>query len=372
MRRTAKRTGSGKAWRLLIAALLAGCGHGEVMRVPTFGSVDPPYPGTPTRLTLSAGTDLWPTWLPDGTGILYSAERLDRPDRDWCLAVLPPSGGRVIRTICENTTVGEDSVETYQSAAALADGRVLYVRTSGRRGELGATAQQARSRALMLGSLRGPLGARQLFSVPFTITGVRTYTGLSQFGWAGPATLVYRGDFLGLVCLIQVPNCPRAFVQSGLGIIRQTLDDPSTREVLPGTSDASSVWVGDDGDALYYTLGGDARVYRMVLSTLTSSVVYDFGAAGIARDVQVRGTRLVAVVGGPTVSYGFNASVATNIQIDTLGGDIHVVDLLTGAEASLAVPLVWFRHPALSPAGDRVVAESAAAGSWDLWLFEVP
>lgn len=79
-----------------------------------------------------------------------------------------------------------------------------------------------------------------------------------------------------------------------------------------------------------------------------------------------------AVLLGPTVSYGFNATALANIQIDTLGGDIHVVDLVAGTAVSLAVPQVSFRHPALSPAGDRVVAESKRAGSWDLWLFEVP
>jgi len=341
------------------------------MRVPRFGTVDPPFTGTPTAITLSAGADLWPTWLPDGAGILYTAEQLDRPDRDWCLAVLPPTGGRITRTICDNTLAGLDSVETYQSAAPSPDERVLFVRSSGRLGESGATAERARSRALMLGSLRGPLGARQLFSIPFTITGGRTYTGLSRINWVGPSTIVYRGDFLGLVCLIQVPNCPQAFVQSGLGIIRQLLDDPSTREVLPGTDYASSAWVGDDGDTLYYTLGGDSRVYRMVLSTLTASVVYDFGAAGIARDVQVRGTRLVAVVGGPAVSYGFNASVATNIQIDTLGGDIHVVDLLAGTDTTISAGRL-FRHLALSPAGDRLLAESRNGEQVDLYLFDVP
>ncbi len=356
---------------LLGAVLVAACDHGHAMRVPTFGSVDPRGSGSPTPLTLSGGSDHWPAWLADGSAIVYSAERLDRPDRDWCLAFLPPSGGRITRTICENTLAGVDSTDTYQSAAPANDGRVLFARSSGRRGDAAATEQQARSRGLMVGSLRGPLDARQLFSIPFTV-GAVTYTGLSQIDWAGPATIVYRADFLGLLCLVPVPNCPQAFVQSGLAIIRQSLDDPATREVLPGTDYASSAWVADDGGTLYYTLGGDSRVYRMDLATLGSSVVHDFGAAGIARDVQVRGTRLVAVVGGSAVSYGFNVSVATNIQIDSLGGDIRVVDLLAGTETSLAVPGLLFRHPALSPAGDRVVAESRSAGSWDLWLFEVP
>ena len=38
-------------------------------------------------------------------------------------------------------------------------------------------------------------------------------------------------------------------------------------------------------------------VYRMDLATTNVQVVHDFGAAGIARDVQVSGNRLVAIVG---------------------------------------------------------------------------
>lgn len=346
---------------------LAGCGHGEVMRVPTFGTADPYSFGTPVLLTLNAGQDVWPAWLPDGSGILYTAEQLDRPDRDWCLAVLPPSGGRITRTICENTKVGEDSVETFQSGAPSADGRVIYVRSSGRRGEARATAARARSRALMIGSLQGPLDGRALISIPFTMAGSPTFTGVSQIRWVGPDAVVYRGDFLGMVCLAPTLACPQFFVQSGLGIVYETLGAAPSRVVIGGTRFASSVAVGDDGDAVYYTLGGDSRVYRLSLSTFTTTVIYDFGAAGIARDVQVHGRTLVAIVGG-SVTFGYNANAFTDLQVDLAGGNIHVVDLLAGTDTRLAAGTRVFRHLALSPSGTRLVAESAG----DLWLFEVP
>ncbi|MDO8665338.1 MAG: hypothetical protein Q7J79_01910, partial [Gemmatimonadales bacterium] len=196
-------------------ALLADCGHGDAFRAPDFGSADPYYSGTPVQITLNAGTDLWPTWLPDGSGILYTSERLDRPDRDWCLVILPPGGGRITRTICENTKVGGDSVQTFQSAAVSADGRLIYARSSGRAGEFDATGNRARSRSLVLSSLTTPLSAQTLSSIGFTIPGVRTFGGVSQIRWLDANTVVYRGDFLGQVCLVQVPNCPQAFVQSG-------------------------------------------------------------------------------------------------------------------------------------------------------------
>ncbi|MBI1722627.1 MAG: PD40 domain-containing protein [Gemmatimonadetes bacterium] len=352
-----------------LCALLAGCGHGEPFRTPNFGTLDPHSTDAPVRITLSAGTDLWPTWLPDGSGILYTSERLDRTDRDWCLVVLPSSGGRITRTMCENTKVGEDSVETFQSAAVSGDGQLVYVRSSGRRGELDATGVRARSRRLVLGSLGAPLG-QNVSSIPYTIPGRHTHTGVSQISWIAPNAIVYRGDFLGLVCLVPIPNCPQRFVQSGLGIVYQTLGEAPGRVALPGTDYASSVAVGESGDEVYYTLGGDSRVYRLTLSTLASTVIYDFGAAGIVRDVQVRGGKLVAIVGG-SVAYGLNASVDLPLQIDD-GGDIHVVDLLGGTDSTLAAGGRLFSHPALSPSGTRLVAESSGAGSWDLWLFEVP
>jgi hypothetical protein len=352
-------------------ALLAGCTHGDLFRAPVFGTTDPYSSAGPVRLTLSAGIDLWPSWLPDGSGILYTSERLDRLDRDWCLAVLPPGGGRITRTLCENTKPGEDSVETFQSASVSPDGRVLFVRSSGPARTPGATEKLVRSRGLMMGSIAGPLSAQRIFSIPFTPPGYRTLGDLSQIRWLGPNTIVYRGDLVATVCVFVSIGCRGVYVQSGIALIYQILGEAPVRIVLPGTDYASSVAAGESGDELYYTLGGDSRVYRLTLSTYAVSVVHDFGAAGIARDVDVRGTKLVAVVGGPII-FNFNSTINAGIQFDTLGGDVHVVDLSTGADTTLAAQGRLFRHPALSPAGNWVVAESKSSGSWDLWLLGVP
>jgi hypothetical protein len=57
-----------------------------------------------------------------------------------------------------------------------------------------------------------------------------------------------------------------------------------------------------DGKAIYYTVANSSAVYRMDLATTNVQVVHDFGVAGIARDVQVSGNRLVAIVGGESPS----------------------------------------------------------------------
>jgi hypothetical protein len=106
-------------------------------------------------------------------------------------------------------------------------------------------------------------------------------------------------------------------------------------------------------DEIYYTLGGDSRVFRRVLSSGEISIVHDFGSAGIARDVHVAGGRLTAIVGGRVAFSGDPGLGPT--QWDS-AGIVHVVDLSSGADVALDGPGL-FRRPALAPAGDRLVAE---------------
>ena len=129
--------------------------------------------------------------------------------------------------------------------------------------------------------------------------------------------------------------------------------------MLPGSDQASSVAVAGS-DTVYYTTNGDSRVYRLVLSTEAITVVHDFGLAGIARDVQVAGGRLVAVVGG-SVSFD-NDPLIGPVQRDG-GGTLYLVSLATGVQRALTSGVELFRHPALSPAGDRLVTEMITGGS---------
>jgi len=124
-------------------------------------------------------------------------------------------------------------------------------------------------------------------------------------------------------------------------------------------------------------------VYRRVLSTGDQSVVHDFGAAGIARDVQTAGGRLTAIVGG-RVHFESDAILGP-VQWDS-GGFVHVVDLGTGADVALPDEQRLFRRPVLAPGGDRLVAEgypliivgsgasadTTVGRAGDLYLFSTP
>ncbi len=112
-------------------------------------------------------------------------------------------------------------------------------------------------------------------------------------------------------------------------------------------------------------------------------VAHDFGAEGIARDVQVVGGRLTAVVGG-RVAFVVNPVLGPT-QRDS-GGVVHVVDLATSADQSLDQTGLLFRRPALSPDGAHVVAEgypllitssggvadTTVSRSGDLYLLDAP
>jgi hypothetical protein len=94
------------------------------------------------------------------------------------------------------------------------------------------------------------------------------------------------------------------------------------------------------------------------------------------------GGRLAAVVGG-RVAYSVDPQLGP-VQWDS-GGVIHVVDLPTDADVALAPGARLFRRPALSPAGDQLVAEgyplvittfpvpdTTVSRAGDIFLFTTP
>ncbi len=345
----------------LLGAALAACAHGEPLSTPDTGSTRPFAIAAPTRLTYNPGVDRDAAWLPDESGIIYSADRLDRDDDDRCLVTLAPTGGRIERTWCASSLPSRDSINTFDGAAVTAGGRVAFVRTS-----RPPTFTAPRFNELAAGPLASIDEATVLQSIPFTQAGV-FYTGISQLRWAGDQTLVYRAGFLGPVCIDAVlPRCGRAVVESGLNLMRQDSSDGPV--LVPGTVEASSVAVMPDADAILFTRLGDSRVFRHALSSGLQTVYYDFGGTAIARGVQASNGRLVAIVGGAVqvLSPAFNPPGTPRLQYD-LGGDVVVVELLSGATMTLHPGTGGYRNPALSPSGKRLVVERDG----DLWLFEL-
>jgi len=348
-----------------LAAAALACEHTAPFAPGAYTPNGPFGTGTPLRLTYNPGTDLAPTWLPGGGGILYTAERVDRDDLDHCFAILPPAGGTISRYACRTSTA-DDSVDVFDGGALAADGRIAYMRLRSRR--LPGRPITPDVQELVVAPLADPNAVRVLRAVPYSLPSRPPHQGISHLGWLTPGRLIYLAERVTYPQACS--GCAPDTVRTGIEIV--SLDFAAATPVLavvPNTDSASSVAVGATGDTIYFTRNGDSRVYRYAFSSGLTDTIHDFAATGIARDVGVSSGRLVAVVGGD-VTYVVDSVLGAS-QVDR-GGELHFVILATGAETVIGDVTSRFRHPALSADGTRVATEVWALGRGDLWLMNVP
>ena len=361
-------------WSILgsLALVGLGCDHSEAFTPDDHSSDQPLLPGTPTRLTFNTLTDLHASWLPDGSGILYAFQVPGRSDRDHCLGLLPAGGGTRRLEICNPMPETNDTIDVYRTSAAAADGRVVYILFRGR----STAPTHPTSSTLELASLSQPLQAEILQRIPYTLPTGQMHTGASHLSWLDDTRLIYVGEEIFFI-RNPVGTIENA-LSSGRDIVLVELNGSGARlTAVPNTSLASSVAPGPDGNSIYYTVLGDSEVYRRDLGTGTSSVIHDFGAGNIVRDVHVMGTALVTIVGG--IVEFINDPSRGPVQPDE-GGVLTMVDLSTGVETVLDTDTtVVYRRPALSPDGFSIVVEryQVISGTLvdplaDLYLFSLP
>lgn len=331
---------------LLCLGAAAACSHSEPFTNPP-GGEEPFDPGPPARLTLNPWHDGHPSWLADGSGILYSAQQVEREDDDVCLAELPPTGGRQRRLVCD-IPGDRESNDAAQSSAAFADGRIALL--SAGNGSLGGT-NPAFLEIALIPTLDGR-DAQRVRALPYTPAGgsVQDYAG--HIRWLGEDALVYVGQRF----LAQRPcpaPCPLDTLLLSTEVTTLTIAE-AVGTALPGTALATGVAPVLEGSAILYTLADDSRIYRRSLAGGEVTVVHDFGPAGIARDVHASGNRVTAIVGG-RVAFSIDPR-AGPVQWDS-GGVVHVLELGEAGSLPLDTPGRLYRRPALSPDGTRIVAE---------------
>lgn len=330
------------------SALLAwACGHTDPFSTPPFTTDQPYDPTPPAQLTLNQGADRSPSWLPDGAGIIYSSQQLGRSDADVCLAELPPTGGTQRRLICDLSRLGSDTNNAIESPVMAADGRLAFLKATS---AIGGT-NPFRERLAVAPGLDAA-NATEVQAVPYTPPGEPARSGVQALRWLDPSHLIFVGGLAAIrrACAL----CVLDTIATGFKVDILDLAGGTAPSPLAGTDQASGVSVGQSAVEIYFTLSGDSRVYRRALSTGETTVAHDFGAAGIARDVHVVGTRLAAIVGG-RVSFSVDPFLGP-VQWDS-GGVVHVVDLATDADVALEPGSRLYRRPALSPAGDHLAVE---------------
>lgn len=369
---------------VLVCGAVAACEHPGPYAVEAV----PPNPlttGSIRQLTFNPEGEWAPAWTPDGSAIGFSWQPPERSDRDRCLAFIPAEGGRIVRQICVRAGHETDSVNVVSTHGVSLGGRLALVAESGNPRNI-----IPDRRGLYLGRLdSGAL--RRVIDFPYTAPSGLLHQSASDLTWVDESTLVYLATFINY--RFGNLNFPPDTVATGMELVRLDLvgDSIAALTVLPGTLGASSVSSGP-ADSVYYTMGGDSRVFALDVRTGQSTVVYDFGALGIAREAQVRGSRLTAIVGGRVRFFPFDSAYGIPYQADS-GGPVVAVNLQSGppqvvAQVSqAAVPgSRVYRYLSASPSGRQVVAETytlivrvlrfttdtVISKRSDLWLIDVP
>lgn len=352
---------------LAVTAFLTACGHQD-----TFGSGEVPQAGPPSvtppvRLTYAAGEDLDPVWTADGLDLIYSFRKETAGGVDRCLGEIPGDGGTRFLEKCVNSGPDQDSI---MALGPVAVGPGSLAAWMDFRGLTGRTAPDAGS--LRIGSLAALDSGRTVHTFPYPAPSGQLHATATNLSWLASNLLAYIGADVFYVrpcmgCKMDTVVISREAVIAGLG------SSPATLQTIPNTAQITSLFPSADGLSIYYTRPGDSRVYQQVLSSGAESTIHDFGLAGIARDVNIRGNVLTATVGG-NVDFR-NDPLLGPRQVDS-GGVLYRVDLTTGDELSLPISNGWTRHPALSPDGRSVVVEATDTlippPRTDLWLFRLP
>jgi hypothetical protein len=331
---------------MLCLVSLVACSHSEPFSNPQ-GNDRPFDPGPPARLTLNPAHDGNPAWLADGSGIVYSAQQLQRADNDVCLAELPPGGGSHRRLDCD--IPGErTTTDAVQAPAPAFDGRLAFVSV----GNGGIGGPTPVTRGIAVSPTLDAVNGQTVRSLPFAPDAGEPQDYAGYLRWLTPERLVYVGQHFGT--FLPCPRtCPLDTVISGTEVT--LLDVPGgTAAVVPGTPQATGVAPIQDGAEILYTLFGDTRIYRRVLSSGAVGVFHDFGPGGVVRDVHAGGNRVAAVVGG-RVGFSVDPNLGA-VQWDS-GGVLHVLELDGDGEVVLDTPERLYRRPAVSPDGNRIVAE---------------
>ncbi len=331
----------------LCASILAACDHAQPFGVPDLDPNQPFSTTYPRRLTFNSLGDVQAAWLPGDTGIIYSWSA-GPPNGNHCLGILPPGGGHLTATFCGTSPADADStVALWQPAPGPRFGRLAYQRDAS-----AIAAFDPNTSQLLLASLGAPSAGRVLLTLPYTAQDGSLVGAARDLQWLSSSVLVYRAGSLTFTG----PPLPVDTLFSPIEIARLgVVGDSASLSIVPGTSGATSL-ATDTASALYFTLPGDSRVYRMPDGAPAAAAWYDFGAMGVPTLIRVAGD-------------GGNGSVLVAL----VGSTLYAVHIGAGAPVPLTLPpALAVSSLALARSARFAVVEGSLGGAPDLWLVQVP
>jgi len=363
-----------KPLRCILLVVLAGCGHAEPFTTDAPGDGGPRDATAPVRLTYNIGQDGWAAWSADGTTLYYSAQDTFTVDKDRCIVRMPGGGGTRSPLACPADPGGNDTTEILDQPAPRG-GRLVYASST-----LGVDEHSPFRIALWLARDSSFAPATRLFDFPYTAPSGRSHDAPLFLQWLRDDVLLFIGAENGC--------CRKDTMRFGEQVVLLDVGGAApVRSFVPGTTRASAVQAAADGATIYYTIAGDSRVFAQVLTTGQVDTLHDFGPGRVARDPQLRGTTLFAIVDGHD---GFtDLPPFDDVQVD-YGGTLVAVDLATGTETRQGDTLHLYKRPRLAPGGGALAVEGypmtinvlrdstgtiiladTSVSRWaDLWLLE--
>ncbi len=330
---------------ILLAAL--ACGHEDPIAPGSGGATGPRDPADPVRLTWAAGYELTPSWLPDGSGILHSFDRVLSGQFDRCLGVLPAGGGSRTSEFCGTGAGAADSLDALEGAGASPGGRLIFQWSQ----SIG-TRTSPNASALVLATLARPWEFVKLALMPNTLPGGRVHGRAARMDWVDEDHAVYLGEEVYYkTCAGCIPDTVRIGRE---GVLVDLAGGAPALTIIPGTEDATSLTTAPGSGYLFLTRRLDTRVYRLPLSGGIPEEVYDFGPLGVARDLALADGRLYAIVGG-RVFLEFDPLVG-EYQADA-GGRLYYLDDTGGAASEIPTNGDrLLRRPSPDPTGGAGIA----------------
>src|SRR5258708_23445454 len=227
--------------RVALPVLLAAfaCDHPTPPEPGSYGPQGPFSTAIPRQLTFSPGPDLTPAWLPDGSGIIYQFQRLDEPDFDRCLGILPAVGGVRRSEICNTHPQSADSTDAYGSPAVSAGGRLFYTRAS----DFWPLHNLAPAyQSVVVAPLVTPLLVDSVRNLPYAVApGGTMHYGIDNVRWLGDSAVMYVAEF---VIYGSCARC-RDTLRTGIELARRELHGvPGEGSSIPGTPGPCAVTLG--------------------------------------------------------------------------------------------------------------------------------
>jgi WD40 repeat protein len=329
----------------LVLLLLTGCNHAEPFPNGDATALGPRTAPLPRQVTYSLGDDIQAGWSGDGSMLVYSfVSELESKGR--CLGLLPAQGGTRLAEKCLTPASSGDTSKTLTWPSFSPDGHTgAWVET--RRQE---NHKSPDAVLLRVGELSSGDTGISVTSFPHLAPSGNVHWLATHIGWLGPRQLVYVGSDV----LYPSPTI--------VGLEVAILDfsmQPAIIRIVPNTAGATSVCPAPDGQAVYYTLEGDTRVFHQVLASGTTDIIYDFAGEGIPRDVWVRAGTMGVVLNRPGQ-----------------GPEVTRVDLARSVSQAVSVASGPPQGAAFSPDGRSIVVQVldtlAPSANMNLYLTEVP